>query len=606
MSLRISLLPLLIFAAIPIAFPSDSEGTETATGRPNILLLLADNWAWPHASAYGDRSVRTPTFDRVARNGALMTHAFCQVPSCSPARAVLLTGQASHRLEDAASLWGIFPDHLPVYPQILEAEGYSTGYSLKGWGPGYYRGRRHTASNPAGTQYSSFKQFLSSVPKDRPFCFWFGSHDPHQPWNRGDDFRGDLDPSKVEVPPYVPDHPVVRNTIADYYAEVQRFDHECGEILKILEASGQLANTLVIMVGDNGWQMPRGLANVYDMGTRVSMAVQWPTKFDGGQRVDDFISFEDFAPTLLDAAGLKPREVMTGKSFLPLLHNQNNEDVTWRDAIFLERERHANVRAQDRSYPCRAIRTKRFLYVRNLMPELWPAGDPERHWAVGPFGDVDGTAVKELILSHKDEPQMQPYFTLGFDKRPAEELYDLAADPHQMKNVADDPAYHEQKRKLSKRVDTWMKETDDPRAISPTDPRFDRYAYYGNVPKEYRTQTVGQPKTVRGGAIKIALDAPASNYGIAIEEVYDVGHEMWAISRITKSGDFGAAAITKIRDDIPLVLASNRSIKHKVAGKTWNWGQNTEEIEYIDNIKSILSEIEKRNGRLIWRRVSNP
>ena len=109
--------------------------------RPNILILLADNWAAPHASIMGDKSVKTPTFDRLAREGVLFTHAFCQVPSCSPARAVMLTGQASHRLEDAASLWGKFPADLETYPALLEQAGYFTGYAIKGWGPGRYRGQ---------------------------------------------------------------------------------------------------------------------------------------------------------------------------------------------------------------------------------------------------------------------------------------------------------------------------------------------------------------------------------------------------------------------------------------------------------------------------------
>lgn len=447
--------------------------------RPNILLLLADNWAWPHASIYGDRSVKTPTFDRLAREGVLFTHAFCQVPSCSPARAVLLTGQASHRLEDAASLWGNFPEYLATYPALLQDAGYETGYTVKGWGPGRFRGENHKKLNPAGKSFRSFEEFYSTVPDGKPFCFWFGSHDPHQPWNRGDEFRGELDADQVHVPAYLPDHPIVRNSIVDYYAEVQRFDHECGEILKALRKSGQLNNTLIITVGDNGWQVPRGLANVYDAGTRVPMAARWPSRIERGQTRDEFISFEDFAPTFLAAARLPIPHDMTGRDFMQLLSPSANKRVPWPDAIYLERERHANVRDGNRSYPCRAVRTKKFLYVRNLAPDLWPAGDPELHHAVGPFGDVDNTPFKELILSRRHTSEMRPFFELGFGKRPAEELYDLATDPDQIHNLAGKAKYTRVIDDLSKRLDEWMRKTNDPRAKNAADPRFDQFPYFG-------------------------------------------------------------------------------------------------------------------------------
>ena len=501
--------PLLPIAALVLAASCLCAAIcpgETRQTRPNILLLLADNWAWPHASACGDKSVSTPTFDRIAEKGALFNYTFCQVPSCSAARAVLLTGQAMHRLGEAANLWGRFPPRLPVYPQILEKNGYTTGYTIKGWGPGFYKGKKNSSVNPAGKKYESFAAFLKKAPADKPFCFWFGSHDPHQPWNRGDNFRAGLDPARVKVPPYVPDHPVVRDTIVDYYAEVQRFDHECGQLLELLKNRGQLANTLVMMVGDNGWQMPRGLANVYDAGTRVPMAVQWPERIKGGQSLDHFISFEDFAPTFLAAAGLPALEEMTGNNFLSL--TTGNSKAPWRNEVFLERERHANVRAGNRSYPCRAIRTKQYLYVRNLEPDLWAAGDPKTHWAVGPYGDIDNTPIKELILSQRNKPEMKPFFKLGFLKRPAEELYDLGKDPHQVKNVADDGAYSEQKLDLSRRLAAWQKNTADPRAGDPALVRFDSFEYFGRPARKKKKTPSRKGKKSPAKKVSTSLEAP--------------------------------------------------------------------------------------------------
>lgn len=183
----------------------------------------------------------------------------------------------------------------------------------------------------------------------------------------------------------------------------------------------------------------------------------------------------DLAPTFLEAAGLKPLPEMTGQTLLPLLLGKNQSG---RAAAFVERERHANVREGDVGYPSRAIRTKDFLYIRNFRPERWPAGDPEKWFSVGPFGDCDGSPSKDFILEHRNESRFSRFFKLGFDKRPAEELYDLAKDPQQIQNVAEQKKYAADKKKLRAQLDEWMRTTQDPRAISDDDP-WDRYPYFG-------------------------------------------------------------------------------------------------------------------------------
>src|SRR5206468_2740280 len=154
---------------------------------------------------------------------------------------------------------------------------------------------------------------------------------------------------------------------------------------------------------------------------------------------------------------------MTGQSLLGLLDGKKQ---VGRDAVFVERERHANVRKGDLSYAARAIRTREFLYVRNFRPDRWPAGDPEKWKAVGPFGDCDGSPSKEFILGHRDEPEFAKLFQLAFVKRPAEELYDLSKDPHQIVNVADGAEYAAEKKRLRATLDRWMMDTKDPRATS--------------------------------------------------------------------------------------------------------------------------------------------
>lgn len=465
--------PGLVLALMATALAPESGAAEPDR-RPNILFALADDWAWPHAGVYGDKVVKTPVFDRVAREGVLFTRVFSAAPTCSASRAAILTGQAPHRLEEGANLWGILPSRYPVYPDLLEKAGYVVGYSGKGWGPGSLEGSGRTR-NPAGPQFKDFADFFGKVPKDKPFCFWFGSRDPHRAYVKGSGVRSGMDPGKVVVPPDLPDTPEVRSDICDYYFAVERYDRDVGAILKVLEEAGRLDNTIVMMTGDNGWPFPHGKANLYDAGTRQPLAVHWPARGQGGRTVDAFISFTDFAPTFLEAAGLKPSPEMTGRSFLDILLGH---PYLPRERVFVERERHANVRRGDLSYPSRAIRTKDFLYIRNFRPDRWPAGDPETYHSVGPFGDIDPGPSKEVLLSRRDDPKIRPFFVLACAKRPAEELFDLAKDPAQIHNVADQPAYAATKRKLRGELEDWLKATGDPRILHDDD-RWDRFPYLG-------------------------------------------------------------------------------------------------------------------------------
>ena len=289
-----------------------------------------------------------------------------------------------------------------------------------------------------------------------------------------------MKPESVTVSPFWPDSPEVRSDVLDYYFEVQRFDREVGELLKLLEAARKLDNTLVVITADNGWPFPRAKANLYDAGTRQPLAARWPAKVKGGRTIDDFINLADIAPTFLEAAGIKPLPEMTGRSFLGLLTGA--EKPGRRSRTFVERERHANVRKGDLSYPARALRTKEFLYIRNLRPDRWPAGDPELHFAVGPFGDCDGSPTKDFILDRRADPAIARFFQLCFEKRPAEELYDLARDPHQIHNVAGRPEYAEAQKKLRGELERWRKETGDPRATADDD-RWDKYPYFGEPAK---------------------------------------------------------------------------------------------------------------------------
>ena len=374
-------------------------------------------------------------FDRIASEGARFTRTFTASPSCTPSRAAILTGHAVHRLEEGGNLWGSLPKRFAVYPDLLEQAGYAVGHTGKGWGPGQTApaGRDR---NPAGPAFKTFDDFLKQRAAGQPFCFWFGSSDPHRPYEERSGLKSGMSPERVQVPGFLPDTPEVRSDLLDYYFEVQRFDRDLGQILATLERLGELDNTLVIVTSDNGMPFPRAKANVYDGGAHVPLAMRWPAAVRAGAVVQEFVSLADIAPTVLEAAGLRPLDAMTGQSVLGLIRG---DAQSGRDRVFIERERHANVRRGDLSYPVRAIRTSEYLYVRNFRPDRWPAGDPELYFAVGPFGDIDGGPSKSVVIDRRKDPGISRFFDLATAKRQAEELYDLGATPTSSATSPDNP-----------------------------------------------------------------------------------------------------------------------------------------------------------------------
>jgi N-sulfoglucosamine sulfohydrolase len=453
---------------------------ETSQPRPNILFCIADDWSWPHSGAYGDPVVKTPAFDRIAREGALFNFAFCAAPSCTASRGAILTGLAPHQLEAGGNLWSALPTKFETFPEKLERAGYFIGVQAKGWGPGDIKTVGRTR-NPAGPGFKTFENFLARRPAGKPFCFWFGSHDPHRPYDVGTGKESGLDANKVRVPGFWPDKAEVRDDVLDYYFEVERCDRDVAAMIDLLERRGELTNTIVIYTSDNGMPFPRCKANLYDAGTRMPLAVRWPGKVKAGTKVDALVNLYDLTPTILEAVGLASRtNKMTGHSLVPLLEG-NAKAIALRDAVFSERERHANVRVGDASYPARAVRTRNFLYIKNFAPDRWPAGDPLMWKAVGEFGDCDNGATKSFILEHREQDWMKPYMELNFGKRPSEEFYDLRLDPDQLTNGVGRAALAQTLRLHRELLSKWMQLSEDPRATNPNDSRWDKYEYFGDA-----------------------------------------------------------------------------------------------------------------------------
>lgn len=488
---------------------------RAAEERPNILFVFADDWG-RYASAYAatdggstlNSIVKTPNFDRVAREGVLFTRAFVNAPSCTPCRSALLSGQYFWRTGRGAILRGaVWDPAIPSYPLILQKEGWHIGFSGKVWSPGTPADAPYGAPanrfQKAGMDISgygkklmaatdrkaaheaimdqvaaNFSTFRGAKQEGQPWCYWFGPTHTHRPFAAGSGrtvWGIEPDSLKGKLPAFLPDNDTVRSDIADYLGEVQALDAALGVLLGALEKSGELDRTLIVVSGDHGMPgMPRGKCNLYGFGTRVALAVRWPQRIPSGRVVDDFVNLMDLAPTFLDAGGLKPPAVMTGRSLLPVLASTKNGQVDpERSFVITGRERHVDsAREGQLPYPQRAIRTGDFLYIRNFAPDRWPMGQPAEAQPLpkdaekntfATFADMDASPTKAWLIEYGQEEANRRFYELAFAKRPAEELYDLKKDPDEINNVAEDPAYAEAKAQLKARLMAELERTGDPR-----------------------------------------------------------------------------------------------------------------------------------------------
>ena len=466
-----------------------TAGAQTAK-RPNVLFIIFDDWGFGHASAYGAKWVNTPGFDRVAKEGALFTHAFTSNPKCSPCRASILMGRNSWQTKEAVSHNSILPREFAVYPEELEKAGYFVGLTGKGWGPGDFKSTGYS-HNPAGKEFiakkvkppysgigvndytGNFEEFLSQRPKDTPFCFWMGFQEPHRVYEEGSGVRSGKKLADVTVPAYYPDVKAVRSDMLDYAVEVEYADGHITKALDKLAAIGELENTLVIVTSDHGMPFPRVKGQIYEDGFHIPLAVRWGGAMPGGRVINDFITTRDFAPTILEAAGVLPGETFTGNSFVKILKSGKGGVVEpQRSYVMVAKERHDIGRPNDAGYPVRAIRTRQHLYIRNYMPDVWPAGMPETG-----YRDVDDSPTKTLLISSFDQ-----YYKLSFGKRAAEELYDIEADPGCLKNLYAEPGLAVLKRNLRDFMERILKEEGDPR-MNGNAAFFDTIQYTG--PKKH-------------------------------------------------------------------------------------------------------------------------
>lgn len=472
---------------------------QTRTSMPpNILIAVADDWGFGHAGVYGCKWARTPAFDRIANQGILFTRAYTPNAKCAPSRACILTGRNPWQLGAAANHVPFFPAEFKTYSEALAENGWWVGLTGKGWAPGVATntlgklrqmvGRpfdARTAPPPPTTGIAvndyaaNFADFLAAAPRGKPWCFWYGAFEPHRDYEHGSGVaKGGKKLSEIDtVPGCWPDNEVVRNDLLDYAFEVEHFDRHLGKMLAELERRGLLENTLVIVTSDNGLPFPRAKGCQYEAGHHLPLAMMWPRGLPQAGRVaSDLVSLIDLAPTLIELAGLHWEQTgmaaPAGRSLAGILFAKKSGRVNpSRNQVLVGRERNDVGRPRDEGYPIRGLVTDDNLYLLNFATNRWPAGNPETGYL-----DCDGSPTKtEILNAHRKDPG-DLHWALCFGRRPAEELYDLKADPDCLHNLAGQPDRVELKKRLQQQLLDQLRAQEDPRVLG-QGRVFDQYPY---------------------------------------------------------------------------------------------------------------------------------
>jgi len=447
---------LLLAVVFCLAAARGGVVVAAAEPPPNVLFFITDDESAIERSAYGWSKLPTPAFDRVVRDGVLFTNGFTTSPSCAPSRASVLTGRQFWELEQGGFIQAFIPRKYPTVSQLLAAHGYELARTGKGWGPGTHPTlgipsdslgrafeRAKVAAPPAGVQANdyagNFAEFLAVRDPARPFFFWAGVMEPHEPSGPDNHLRLEQEfgvtLGQVALPPTLDDTPANRRERASFVYEICLADRHLARMLASLEDRGLLANTLVVVTADNGTalldgeRMQRGKASPYDLGCHVPLAMMWPARVPGGRTVTDFVSFADFAPTFLEAAGLPVPAGMTGRSLLPILRSERSGRVEAdRDFIVTGLEWHGEFDPASRS--CRSIRDDRHAYLVR-------------------YANVD--------------EQGRPLPAEALVRPVQEEFYDLERDPWQQHDLAGDPGVAAERARLAARLREECSRRGDPR-----------------------------------------------------------------------------------------------------------------------------------------------
>jgi arylsulfatase A-like enzyme len=415
--------------------------------KPHIILYFADDLGWKDVGFNGAKVVKTPNLDQLANEGMVFENAFVASPACAPSRAAMLTGLMPAR--NGAEENHSYPKPgVQVLTKLLQEKGYKV-YAFGKVAHG-------KMNNECGWDYynkqpinldKNVKSFFAEIKVDGPVCVMIGDRRPHVPWTTENIY----DPGKVDLPSYFIDTKETREHRARYYSDVTGFDETMGKNLLFLEEIlGK--NTITVMSSDHGTQWPFGKWNLYDAGIRTPLLVKWPGIIPAGKRTPAMVSWVDILPTLLDLTGNSIPENLDGKSFSKVLLIEKEE---FRDVIYTTHSGDGIYNV----YPIRSVRTLRFKYIRNLLPDCYHTNHSDllRKDGAGAYWDSWDEAAKK---SEKAEKIIAKYY-----QRPAEEFYDLLNDQDEQNNLIGDKSLKMEIDKMRNLLDNWMKQQGDNQSV---------------------------------------------------------------------------------------------------------------------------------------------
>ena len=418
--------------------------------RPNVVLIIADDIGWGDIGCYGNKDVKTPNIDALSSSGLVFNNMYVTTSSCSPSRCSIISGRYPHNT-GAPELHDPLPPQQFMFPEKLRSAGYYTALSGKNhMGPVVKKAFEMISPGKGPGAEEDWVTVLRDRPKDKPFFLWFASNDAHRDWQFNDKAPR-YDPEKLVVPPMLYDGMKTRKDLASYYHEISRFDYYVGNVIAELKRQGIYENTYIMVMSDNGSPFPRNKARLYDSGIKTPFVLAGPGV--KAARIQSLLSAVDIAPTVLDIAGVSKDQRIQGKSFFAIL---NGKERSTRDFVFAEHNWHVF-----QSYE-RMVRYGDWVYIRNGFPERQNlSGESAKNF---PAGTELWNAYEEGLLNDRQKD-------VFLKPRPAEELYNLSADPFQFTNVAAADRNKKILLYLRKVLDTWIEETGDSKPKNPTPDR---------------------------------------------------------------------------------------------------------------------------------------
>lgn len=421
----------------------------------NVLLLIADDWS-PLAGCYGSPVIQTPHVDELARRATRFTHAYCTSPSCAASRANILTGHYSHTHGQYGHSHSIHNFHtavsMPSIPKQLGTAGFATGIigKLHVQPQSVYPWTHDLQKVPGGprnvVQMAALaREFFDDI-GERPFYLHMGFTDPHRDFGNQRTYEGVEEtryaPDEVPVPDFLPDHPDVRAELAQYYQSISRLDLGFGLAIDALEEAGRADDTMIVVMSDHGMPFPGAKASSFDSGHHCPLLMARPGA--GELECDALVNWSSLAPTVFDWCGVEAPEGLPERSLIPILDESHPQgwDETFTSHTFHEVTNY---------YPYRALRARRYKYVRNLHPEL-TRPLPSDLWASPTWQAVIGEGITDM--------GKRP--TEAFLRQPAEALFDVQADPVEAVNLIDDPALQEVAQQMRTKVRQFRMATSDP------------------------------------------------------------------------------------------------------------------------------------------------